>query len=363
VIRLRESHEVTGFERRRAAGAAGPWRTGMRKLAGVLAIAIVTISAGLLLARRATALDGAPIQDGPGEEATIPAELAPLVIPIERRLRGCRERLVGLAGIVVENRSRLDRLRDEQGNQAITVENCKTNLGNATLAREVAEIAVVEYKEGIFKQDKATAEGEHKRASSDLDRAEEHVTKANERLAKIKEVSKGTTTDLANEYLFEDRVIAAELEKRRARFAIEQAVSKLTILEKYTKPKTVLELESEVERARSAELAKKADFELAQGKLARSKRMTGKKELPVAERKMLALLERGVSVDDTIRTKLEELMKKGKPDHELLKNVQELTNQLERVVEHAEAERAASQLEKLKPTIHDAARAYLGAGR
>ena len=138
---------------------------------------------------------------------------------------------------------------------------------------------------------------------------------------------------------------------------------KLTILERYTKEKTVRELESEVERARSAELSKKADFELAQGKLARLKRMTGKNELPAAEKKMLALLERGLSVDDAIRTKLEELMRKEKLDNELLKNVQELTNQLERVVENAEAERAVAQLEKVKRPIHDSAREYLGSSR
>ena len=136
------------------------------KLAGVLFIAVVTLSVGLLLARRRkhALLQGAQIQDGPGEEAKVPAELAPYVIPIERRLTRCRERLAELAGTVVENRSRLDRLRDEQTTQAIAVESSKTNFANATLAREVAEIAVVEYKEGIFKQDKATAEGEHKRA-------------------------------------------------------------------------------------------------------------------------------------------------------------------------------------------------------
>ena len=49
------------------------------------------------------------------------------------------------------------------------------NFGNATLTREVAEIAVVEYEEGIFKQEFATVEGEIKLAESDLSRAEDRV--------------------------------------------------------------------------------------------------------------------------------------------------------------------------------------------
>ena len=60
-------------------------------------------------------------------------------------------------------------------NQEITTKSAKANYANATLTREVAEIAVVEYKEGIFKQDLATVEGEIKLAESDLSRAEDRV--------------------------------------------------------------------------------------------------------------------------------------------------------------------------------------------
>ena len=49
------------------------------------------------------------------------------------------------------------------------------NHENAKLTREVAEIAVVEYVEGIFKQDLATVEGEIKLAESDLSRSEDRL--------------------------------------------------------------------------------------------------------------------------------------------------------------------------------------------
>ena len=46
---------------------------------------------------------------------------------------------------------------------------------NAKLTRKVAEIAVVEYTEGIYRQDKATLEGGLKLAESDVPRAEERI--------------------------------------------------------------------------------------------------------------------------------------------------------------------------------------------
>ena len=135
------------------------------------------------------------------------------------------------------------------------------------------------------------------------------------------------------------------------------------MLEEYTKDKTVKELRAKVQLARSDELAKKATLELEQGKLNRLKRTASKNDLSIAEKQILIDLDRAMVVDDTIRSKLDQLTKNGKPDNELLKNIQDLTNQLELIVEQAESERAAAQLEKLKPSIHGAAKEYLGAGR
>ena len=59
-------------------------------------------------------------------------------------------------------------LNDQLINQKITTKSAKANFQNATLTREVAEIGVVEYEEGIYKQDLATVKGEIKLAESDL---------------------------------------------------------------------------------------------------------------------------------------------------------------------------------------------------
>ena len=66
-------------------------------------------------------------------------------------------------------------LNDQLVNQKITTKSAEANYENAKLTREVAEIAVIEYEEGIFKQDLATVEGEIKLAESDLSRSEDRL--------------------------------------------------------------------------------------------------------------------------------------------------------------------------------------------
>ncbi len=139
-------------------------------------------------------------------------------------------------------------LRDNLVNQKITTESAEANFKNATLTREVAEIAVTEYVEGIFVQDWATAEGEIKLAESDLSRSEDRLDWA--------------TRMFVKGYVSKASAVSEQLNLQKARFAKEQADSKLKVLLDYTKAKTIKELESEVEKARSDELAKKATWEL-----------------------------------------------------------------------------------------------------
>ena len=143
-------------------------------------------------------------------------------------------------------------LKDQLVNQQITTKSAAANHENAKLTREVAEIAVVEYVEGIFKQDLATVEGEIKLNESDLSRAEDRLDWAR-RMYEKGYVSLATRT-------------SEELTLKKAKFALEQAQSKKKVLVDYTKHKTIKELQSEVEKARSDELAKKATFALEDSK-------------------------------------------------------------------------------------------------
>jgi len=143
-------------------------------------------------------------------------------------------------------------LKDQLINQRITTESAKANYANATLTREVAEIAVIEYVEGIFVQDSATVKGEIKLAESDLSRALDRLDWAR-RMYDKGYVSLATRN-------------SEELTLKKSSFALEQAQSKEKVLIEFTKGKTIKELKSEVEKTRSDELAKKATYDLETGK-------------------------------------------------------------------------------------------------
>ncbi len=146
-------------------------------------------------------------------------------------------------------------LRDQLTNQKIATQGAEASYQNAKLTREVAEIAVKEYEEGIYLQDRATCQGEIKLAESDLARAADRVDWAN------RMYEKG--------YVSKAQKVSEELNYQKAKFSLEQAQNKLNVLENYTKGKTIKELRSEVEKALSDELAKKQTYQLERDKEAK----------------------------------------------------------------------------------------------
>jgi multidrug efflux pump subunit AcrA (membrane-fusion protein) len=146
-------------------------------------------------------------------------------------------------------------LKDQLTNQKIATQGAEAAYQNARLTREVAEIAVTEYVDGIYLQDKATIMGEIKLAESDLARASDRVDWAT-RMSK-----KG--------YVSEAQRVSEDLNFQKAKFTLEQNQSKFTVLENYTKGKTIKELKSEVEKALSDELAKKQTYQLERDKEAK----------------------------------------------------------------------------------------------
>ena len=137
----------------------------------------------------------------------------------------------------------------------ITTKGAEASYQNAKLTREVAEIAVTEYIEGIFKQELETALGEIALAESDLKRSEDRLDWSN------KMFSKG--------YISLGQNISEKLTVQKSAFSLEQAQTKRKVLEQYTKEKTIKELKSEVEKARSDELAKQSTWELEKSKEAK----------------------------------------------------------------------------------------------
>jgi HlyD family secretion protein len=152
-------------------------------------------------------------------------------------------------------------LKDTLVNQEIATRSAEAAYQNARLSREVAEIAVMEYTEGILNQDLKTVDGEISAAKADRQRAKDRLEWAR------KMTEKG--------YLSESQLTSEKHSLKKAIFAAEQADTKRTVLEKYTAPKTVKELKSEVEKTRSDELAKEVTWKLEVAKEQKLRKPTG----------------------------------------------------------------------------------------
>jgi multidrug resistance efflux pump len=133
-------------------------------------------------------------------------------------------------------------------NQEIATSSAEAAYQNARLTREVAEIAVKEYTEGILNQDLKTVEGEISAAKADRQRAKDRLEWAKKMMAKG--------------YVSGSLLTSEKLALKKAILALEQMDTRMTVLEKYTAPKTIQELKSEVEKVRSDELAKELTWRL-----------------------------------------------------------------------------------------------------
>lgn len=149
-------------------------------------------------------------------------------------------------------------LKDLLTNQKITTQQAEASYKQALLVREVAEYAVKEYTEGIFKQEQETYKGEIALAESDLKRAEERLKWSSEM------VIKGYVSKSSN--------VADKLSLDQCRFELEQAQTQLKVLLDYTKAKQIKSLSSDVEKARADELSKKSSLELEKTKEAKLER-------------------------------------------------------------------------------------------
>jgi RND family efflux transporter MFP subunit len=162
-------------------------------------------------------------------------------------------------------------LRDQLTNQKIAAQAAEAAFQNARLTREVAEIAVREYEEGIYVQDRATIMGELKLAESAQKQAKERgerIRRARQKLTETlsRKDSPTTSTDILAELDIDLRIASGEHELLRETLGLEKAQNKLNVLENYIKGKTVKELRSELEKAVADQLAKQQRYQLERTK-------------------------------------------------------------------------------------------------
>jgi HlyD family secretion protein len=171
-------------------------------------------------------------------------------------------------------------LQDSLLKQRISTNQAEAALQNARLTREVAEISVVEYVQGILPQDLNTLKLEIELAQKDMQIAESRAERARRARRELDQAAAPkagarTPSDIAAELEIDDRIEVAQQTAEREKRLLERSIAKREILENYTKPKTIKELKSEVEKAHSDELAKRATWELEKSKEQKLEKLIG----------------------------------------------------------------------------------------
>src|SRR5205823_5357930 len=128
-------------------------------------------------------------------------------------------------------------LRDELVNQEIATQRARADRDRGRLSREVAEIAVTEYRDGTSPEQVQEAESQAKLAESALLRDRERLEWSDRMLA-IGYVSRAQNQS--------DRLALEQSE-----YAQRAAATRLDVLRRYTGVRTLKELQAEVEKSRT----------------------------------------------------------------------------------------------------------------
>ena len=159
-------------------------------------------------------------------------------------------------------------LKNVLPNQEISIKAAEAAYQITKLAREVAEIAVIEYVEGIYPNDLQAVLNEISLTESAIAKAEERLKRTQNARQRLISVLGGAKTfaDVLAELDIEDRLDAAELTLDREKRSLGIGQARRVVLEKYTRDKTLKQLRNEVEKARPLELARQSSWELEKSK-------------------------------------------------------------------------------------------------
>ncbi|MDG3007877.1 efflux RND transporter periplasmic adaptor subunit [Paludisphaera mucosa] len=222
--------------------------------------------------------DAADVRTAEARPATIRSKVGVkgLVAPTRRFPLTCSgsglERIVSIlpsgtkvrkGDVVVELDSK--DLQEKLIERKIATQKAEAAYEEAKLAREIAEIGVKEYEDGIYPQDRAAAQGEIKLAEADLARSRreaERLKALREESARLLEKQGGAKTpiDVQADEQAANRLTAADLTSLKAGLALEQAQAKLEVLEKFTRGVKIKECRSRFEKAFVEEKVKEQEL-------------------------------------------------------------------------------------------------------
>ncbi len=156
-----------------------------------------------------------------------------------------------------------DDLKEELIRQEFKTRAAKANWQNAKIDREVAEIAVNEYTEGIVTQERTSLKNEialgesvMERSTARLKRTESARKRVDQAMAKAGATA--SPADIAAELDIQQKLEDTQQTIERQRVRLGELKDKREILEKFTVAKTSRELRGDVEKKRSVEISKEA---------------------------------------------------------------------------------------------------------
>ena len=187
---------INVFQRHNKAGRAGSPSCGLTITTCVattmLAIApLIDASTPVIADEKAQASSNAQTESA-GSKPDFAAE-------IRWKLRKLQDRMINLASPAVRPVDPTASLRNQLVPLQVEVKSTEMKLENAKLAREVAEIKLIEYQEGIYVQDKAVLEGASVLAERELERKRDLLKFAKRLLAEARSPSKNLPADSAKE--------------------------------------------------------------------------------------------------------------------------------------------------------------------
>ncbi len=163
------------------------------------AVATFILTTAFLFDQSTPARAGDEVQANPKAQSPGGVNESAFAVDFHWTLKIDRDRMINLANPPVRRADSTGTLKEQLVSLRVEVKSAEIKFENAKLARELAEIAVNEYEQGTFVQDKATLNGERLLAVSDVKMKRDLLDLAKDQLVKINSLAKNTPADSARE--------------------------------------------------------------------------------------------------------------------------------------------------------------------
>jgi hypothetical protein len=352
---MQESNSVAAACDRAETQTQRPSRQSWRRIAVLFALCAMIFAAGFV-GHHVT-----PLRAGNDSDISLRAAKADSsdardrAAASSRKLRELHAETARLANQLLANLGEYDRLVRAAADCEVALAELRKACELARSERERAEIAVTEYEQGAARKDEAKFNGEVFEARQQLEAARHKIESLTDERSKIKETAGDGIHRLAASILMRDRIRVAEHQENVAAAALADAESRRIELLEHTKPARVKDLRSAVEKLKESEHSLKSRRDHESSKL-QELRMAALERTPLpGEQRVLALLDQAIALEERARANIELCTSAGAVDPESQKNIDELTSQVEAIVDQAMIAGAAAENARLKPRIKAAA--------